>query len=147
MTIEDMQDVNMPDEIVFPSIMNRVQALFFDFWIVVAGVIGISSLMPENADSAYIGLKILLFFVVLLIYEPFGYMTGGTIGYRTMGMKIRQFERPAKKIRLGQAYFRATIKIFLGWISFLTVSTDPHRRAFHDKISGTIVLLDQVKRS
>ena len=137
---ENLQHEDINEEYLFPSIFNRVQALFFDLGIVVALVALISLTFLDAYSAPLIGLKILLFFVVLFIYEPFMSATGGTIGHRTMGMTIRQFDDPKRKLSIAQAYFRSVVKLALGWISFLSVSFDPFRRAMHDKYSGSIIL-------
>lgn len=124
----------------YPSIMNRIQALFFDVWIVIGTLIFLSSTFFEDYEGRFVGLKIIVFFALLLIYEPLANMTGGTIGYRTMGMKIRRFGDLDKKLSFTQAFGRSIMKLALGWISFLTISIDPQRRAMHDKATGTVVL-------
>jgi uncharacterized RDD family membrane protein YckC len=138
-----MDNISNPDfsnDHVYPSIMNRVQALFFDVWIIIGILMFLSSTFFEDYEGRFVGIKVAMFFVILLIYEPVASMTGGTIGYRTMGMKIRRFGDLDKKIRFSQALMRSVMKLSLGWISFLTISTDPQRRAMHDKASGTVVL-------
>ncbi len=137
---ENLPIEDLKEEFIFPSILNRMQALFFDFGIVLAIVILISMTFLESFSAPLVGLKISLFFVILFIYEPFMSATGGTIGHRTMGMTIRQFEDPKRKLSITQAYFRAAVKLALGWISFLSVSFDPFKRAMHDKYSGSIIL-------
>ena len=141
---EDFDTEELNDEKIFPSIMNRVQAMFFDFWIIVAIVVLLSTTVLDGLEGRLLGLKIALFFAVNLVYDPLMTMSGGTIGQRTMGMKIRRFEDPSRKINITQAYFRSTMKLFLGWISFLSVSLDPYRRAMHDKASGTVVLHSKI---
>jgi hypothetical protein len=143
MTNESLNSEELKEEFLFPSILNRVQALFFDMGIVLALVILISLTLLDSFDAPLIGLKVFLFFVILFIYEPFMSATGGTIGHRTMGMTIRQFEDPKRKLSIAQAYFRSAIKLALGWISFLSVSFDPFRRAMHDKYCGSIILFNR----
>lgn len=127
----------------YPSLVSRVQAMFCDVWIILGLFMYFSSTFFEDYEGRFVGLKILAFFLILLIYEPIGIMTGGTIGYRTMGLKIRRFNALNKKIRFSQAFLRSFMKLSLGWVSVLTISLDPHRRAFHDKASGTIVLVER----
>lgn len=141
------KDFNLPEideEKIFPSIMNRVQALFVDFWIIVGLDYILNYSLFSNFAGALIGLKIALFFAITFVYDPLMSMSGGTLGQRTMGMKVRCFENPHRKIGLAQAYFRSVMKILLGWISFLSISLDPFRRAMHDKASGSVVLQARV---
>jgi uncharacterized RDD family membrane protein YckC len=138
--MDNIQQTDISEEHIYPSIMNRIQALFFDVWILIGLMMYLSNTFFSDYQDKYVGIKILVFFVALLIYEPIANMTGGTIGYRTMGMKIRCSNDINKKIRFSQALMRSAMTLAFGWISFLTISTDPQRRAMHDKASGTVVI-------
>lgn len=132
------QDEQEP--VIYPTLMNRVQALFFDFWIVVALAIFLSSYVFSEYEDKLVGFRVVLFVIILFIYEPIGVMTGGTIGYRTMGLKVRRSDDETRRLNIIQAYGRSVLKFFLGWVSFLTISSDSQRRAIHDKASGSVVL-------
>ena len=135
-----MNDIeNNDNETVYPSLMNRIQAMFFDFWIIVAMVMFLSVYVFEAYAEQFNGFRIILFFVILFIYEPIGSMSGGSIGYRTMGMKIRRSDG-VRKISFIQAYLRAAIKLVLGGISFLTIGSDKQNQAIHDKAAKTLVM-------
>lgn len=133
-------NINTPeDEVIYPSLVNRIQALFFDFWIIVAIVMFLFVNFFDLYEEQFVGLKIILFIVIVLIYDPIGSMTGGTIGYRTMGLKLRRGDG-IRKISITQAYKRSVLKLALGWISFLTITSDKKRRAMHDKAADTLVM-------
>ncbi|MBL7836309.1 MAG: RDD family protein [Bacteroidetes bacterium] len=144
MTAKGFNSTELDEEKIFPSIISRIQALFVDFWIIIGLVILFRTLLFPHMTGALVGLKITLFFTVALLYDPLLTKSGGTIGQRTMGIKIRCFEDPHRKITLAQAYFRSIMKILLGWISFLNVSIDPFKRAMHDKASGSVVLNNRI---
>ena len=129
------------DERLYPSLMIRVQALMLDLFIVAAVVFNSSRTFFSNYQGEYMLLKVLSFVLFLLIYESIANTTGGTLGYRTMGIKIRRFGDLNKKLRFTQSFARTTMKFALGWISFLSINIDPHRRAMHDKASGAVVLI------
>lgn len=137
--LTDEQD-EQEEKKIYPSLLNRVQAMFFDLWIVIAIVMLLSAYVFEAYEKESENFRILLFFIVVFIYEPVGTMAGGTIGYRTMGMKIRRSDDQNKRVNVIQAYGRSVIKLMLGWVSFLTISGDPQRRAIHDKAVGSVVL-------
>ncbi len=143
MTNEILHEQKMKEEDVFPSLLNRIQALFFDFWVIVGIVMALSLTIFESFDDQFTGFKIALFFVVFFVYEPFMSASGGTIGHRTMGITIRKFEDPKCRLNLIQAYFRTAIKFTLGWISFLNLNFDPFKRAMHDKFSGSVVIFSR----
>jgi uncharacterized RDD family membrane protein YckC len=131
------------DERLYPSLMIRVQALLFDLFVVGAIVFNSSRTFFSDYQGEYMLLKILLFVLALLVYESIANTTGGTLGYRTMGLKIRRFGELNKKLRFSQAFVRSIMKFAFGWISFLSVNVDPHRRAMHDKASGAVVLISK----
>lgn len=145
MTIEEIRDNQLMEETLFPSIMNRVQALFFDFWIIVGATFILSHLLENFYGDVITGIRAILFVFLVAVYEPVGNMTGGTIGYRTMGMRLKKYESPSENIGFRQAYLRFIAKIILGWVSLISISSDPFKRAFHDKVSGTIVVIARVK--
>ncbi len=131
------------DERLYPTLMVRLQALFFDLFIVGAIVFNSSRTFFSDYQGEYMLLKILVFFIALLLYESLANTTGGTLGYRTMGLKIRRFGELNKKLRFSQSFMRSIMKFALGWISFLSLNIDPHRRAMHDKASGALVLISK----
>jgi len=136
---EEEEDVR-----IYPSLLNRLQAMFFDFWIIVAIVMFLFVNFFDHYAGQFEGLKIGLFSLIVLIYEPLGSISGGTIGYRTMGLKIRRADGE-RKISVWQAYQRLLVKICLGCLSFMNISNDAQRRAIHDKASGTLVLYARSK--
>lgn len=87
------------DERLYPSLMIRVQALMLDLFIVAAVVFNSSRTFFSNYQGEYMLLKVLSFVLFLLIYESIANTTGGTLGYRTMGIKIRRFGDLNKKLR------------------------------------------------
>jgi len=52
----------------------------------------------------------------------------------------KKFQEPSKKINIFQAYIRYVTKLLLGFISFLTISTNKERRAIHDMVAFTVML-------
>jgi hypothetical protein len=131
------------DERLYPSITIRVQALILDLFIVSAVIFNLSRTFFGDYEGEYMPLKILCLGFVLLVYESVANTTGGTLGHRSMGIKIRRFGDLSKKLRLSQSFERTIMKFALGWISFLKINIDPHRRAMHDKVSGAVVLMNK----
>lgn len=127
-------------ERIYPSVLQRVQALLLDVWAVLGVQLYVSSAFFPEFEGRYVLLKIMVFFAVFFLYEPLMNMSGGTIGYRTLGLMIRKSTNPGERISARAAFKRTFIKILLGWVSFLSISLDPFRRALHDKLAGTLVL-------
>ena len=131
------------DQRLYPSLMLRIQALSFDLLFVAAIVFNSSRTFFSDYQGEYLWLKIVFSILVLLMYDAIANATGGTLGYRTFGLKIRRFGELNKKLRFSQSFLRAFMKFLFGWISFLNINLDPHRRAMHDKASGAVVLISK----
>jgi uncharacterized RDD family membrane protein YckC len=56
-----------------------------------------------------------------------------------MNISVKNFSNK-KSINIFQSFFRFFVKIGLGWLSFLTIHSNPQKRAIHDKFSGTVMI-------
>lgn len=127
------------EEVYYPSMLRRMQGIFIDTLVVIAAMCVIASLM-KYWPSAPDWVRIALFVSLFTVYEPvFIAFTPGTLGNLIMGLRVRCFNNPHKKLNIGQAYIRWLLKLSLGWISFVSIHTNPQRRAVHDLVSGSIV--------
>ena len=120
----------------YPSAFRRYLATLVDFAAVWSGIFLISRLHALTRSD---GLTYMLFFALLLSYEPFLTTYAGTAGQVAMRFRVRTFEG-LKRIGLPQAYGRFFIKYLLGIVSFLTMPARHDRRAIHDLVSETIVV-------
>ena len=123
----------------YPSLVRRVQAMFIDF-IVILCIFTIASLIigaiGEVADSVRAGILIFCF----VLYEPLLISSrGGTIGHYLLKMRVKSYQNSERNINFILAILRILFKAALGWVSFLTVTSNEERRAIHDMISGSIV--------
>ncbi len=85
-------------------------------------------------------IRILMFALLFIIYEPLFMTFGFTLGNYIKGIRVRKNSDSTKRINFFQAVIRYPIKIFLGWISFLTINSNPKRRAIHDLVSGSVMI-------
>ena len=130
---------NSPIEIEYPTLSERVQSTFIDTIFIVVMMFVIASLLNryENAPD---WIRIVLFFGIWGVYEPVCTSLGFTIGNYLKGIRVRRISDYNKKINIIQAFFRYVLKISLGWISFLTIHTNPQRRALHDLAVGSVMI-------
>jgi uncharacterized RDD family membrane protein YckC len=122
----------------FPSITRRYLSSLVDGLFIFAMLILAGYLFQNNSEltkSVRISLVLLLF----LVYEPFCTSKFCTIGQKITGIRIRDYNSKTK-LPLYRAYFRIIVKIFLGFISLLTIMFSKDRRAIHDFIARSIVL-------
>lgn len=130
-------------EIVYPSLSKRVQSLFIDSLLMIGLMLlsgwVLDKINPKQEEGDE-WIRAALFIGVWGVYEPLSMTFGCTVGNYLMKIRIRKHVNNHKKINIFQAYVRFVVKLFLGWISFITVTFTQEKRAIHDFASGTIVL-------
>jgi hypothetical protein len=78
---------------------------------------------------------------IFFLYDPIMVsLFGGTIGHLVIRLRVKQYKYETKNLFFVLAFFRFLVKIFLGWLSFLTVSGNKEKRAIHDILPGSIVI-------
>ena len=65
---------------------------------------------------------------------------GGTIGNRVLKLRVLKHNTDNEKINLLHAYIRFTVKILLGWLSFITIHMNSENRAIHDFASNSVMI-------
>jgi uncharacterized RDD family membrane protein YckC len=123
----------------YPELIDRVQSTFIDTLLIVLLIFVFSNVLDNYAnvpDEA----RMAMFLFLFVIYEPVSMALGCTLGNYIKRIRVRQHSNTTKRINLFQAIIRYPVKIFLGWVSFLTIHSNPKRRAIHDLVSGTVML-------
>lgn len=124
----------------YPSLVKRVQSSFVDS-IIAFTLVGVLVATGNNINDASVPLKVAAIFAGAS-YEPLMLSFSRTIGQRITGLRTENYDN-GKKPGLISSYFRFMVKAALGWISFLTIHSNPERRALHDLASGTVVIIKQ----
>lgn len=136
----------MEKKIVYPGIFDRSKALFIDSIVFVVLIIIVTDIF-EAFDISHKLLKMLAFLFVFVFYDPLcTHFFGCTLGHNLIGIKVKNYKNQEENISFIKAIFRFLVKIFLGWISLITISSDQEKRAIHDTISGSIVLYEKNKK-
>jgi uncharacterized RDD family membrane protein YckC len=139
---EQFQDDNSP-HFNKPNFMIRIKSMLVDsVSLIVLMMIASFLLNTLHIESGNIRG---FFLVAIVFYEPIFITTGRTIGQRVMGLKVVNFgqfknDRKEQSINIFASLFRYAIKILLGWISLLTIHSDPYGQAIHDKIANSVVV-------
>jgi uncharacterized RDD family membrane protein YckC len=124
----------------FPSLLSRVKAVVIDF-IVILMIFSIASVVIDKMGEVPTWIRVAIFVFCIYIYDPLLIaLSGGTIGHHFLGIRVKKVNQPNKNISVPQASIRFITKFTLGWLSFLTVTGSPRKRAIHDMASGSIVL-------
>jgi hypothetical protein len=127
----------------FPNLLMRIKAFFIDLGIVLSVFVG-ATLLIDGVGEVPDASRGFVFIFMLYLYDPLlTAFTGSTLGHKALKLKIRKYDLPEKKISLWQASVRFLLKATLGWLSFLTVTGTKHKRAIHDIMSGSIMLVDK----
>jgi len=130
-------------EVNYPSLAKRIQSIFIDSLLIIVLMFlsaWILDKMNPKQNEGDEWIRIVLFIALWGVYEPLSMTLGCTLGNYLMKIRVRKHNNAGKKMNLLQAYARFIIKFFLGWLSFITISFNPERRAIHDFASGSIVV-------
>ena len=119
---------------------DRVKAAVIDSIILIAMMYGFSELFAlfENVPQSF---RITAFILVFLLYDPLlTSIYGGTIGHSYSNILVKNEDEPSKNISFPLAVLRFAVKLLLGWISLLTVTSNEKRKAIHDFVAKSIVI-------
>ena len=94
----------------------------------------------DKFDNVPDWVRIVVFAGLFIAYEPICITLGSTLGNYLKGIRVRKNSDTTCRINIFQAIIRYSVKLFLGWISFLTINSNSKRRAIHDLISGSVMI-------
>jgi len=123
----------------YPSLSERAQFVFADTVVIVLLMFAAGRLLDSMTDPPD-WLRIVLFFGIWGIYEPVCTAFACTIGQAITGLRTRRHSNYEKRIGLPAAFLRYLVKMLLGWLAFITISSNPERRAIHDFAAGSVML-------
>ncbi|MEO6454225.1 MAG: RDD family protein [Ginsengibacter sp.] len=123
----------------YPQLTDRIQSTFIDTILIIILMFVFANIL-DSFDNVPDWVRIIMFTGLFIIYEPLCMTFGFTLGNFIKGIRVRKNSDTTKRINLFQAIVRYPIKVILGWISFLTINSDPRRRAIHDIISGSVMI-------
>jgi uncharacterized RDD family membrane protein YckC len=123
----------------FPPLSDRIQSTFIDSILLVILMFAFASIL-DKFENVPDWVRIVMFATLFVIYEPLCTTLGFTLGNYIKGIRVRKYSNTTKKINFFQAIVRYPVKVVLGWISFLTINSNPHKRAIHDMASGSVMI-------
>lgn len=127
----------MPEK--YPELKERIQSSFIDVVLLIILMFLFASIL-EKYENVPDWVRIAMFTGLFVIYEPLCMAIGCTLGNYLKRIRVRKYSDSSKRINLLQAIIRYPVKVFLGWVSFLTIHSNPKRRAIHDMVSGTVMI-------
>ena len=123
----------------YPDLKDRIQSTFIDGILIIFLMFVFASIL-DKFEHVPDGVRIAVFVVLFIVYEPLFMTFGCTLGNLIKGIRVRKDADSSKKINILQAIIRFTIKLMLGWLSFLTIGSNPKRRAIHDLVVGSVMI-------
>ncbi|HNP22043.1 MAG TPA: RDD family protein [Panacibacter sp.] len=123
----------------YPDLSERVQSTFIDTVFVVIMCFAFATML-DHYENAPDGLRIAMFIGIFFAYEPVCQVAGCTIGNYLKKIRVKKYKDTSKRLNMIQAMIRYPVKLLLGWISFLTINSNPKRRAIHDLASGSVMI-------
>jgi uncharacterized RDD family membrane protein YckC len=123
----------------YPELKDRIQSSFID-GIVIIIMMFVFAAVLDKYEHVPDWIRIALFALLFVIYEPLSMTIGCTLGNFIKGIRVRKNGNTAKRINILQAIIRYPVKIFLGWLSFITIGVDAKRRAIHDMVAGSVMI-------
>jgi len=127
----------MPEK--YPELGDRIQSTFIDTVLIIILMFVFANFL-DKFDKVPDWVRILMFVGLFIIYEPMCMACGSTLGNYFKGIRVRRNSDTTKRINFFQAIIRYPVKVLLGWVSFLTISSNPKRRAIHDLVSGSVMI-------
>jgi len=124
----------------YANLPSRFKAATIDS-IVLIGMMYLASEIFSLFESVpnYFRLTVSVF--VFLLYDPiFVSVFGGTIGHSYIGISVKRDGDSKKNIIFPLAIIRFIVKVFLGWISLLTTTSNEKKKAIHDFIAKSVVI-------
>lgn len=123
----------------YPLLGDRIQSTFIDMFLIIIMMFVFSGIL-DKFDNVPDWVRIVLFVGLFIAYEPLCTTLGFTVGNYIKGIRVRRFSDTTKRINIFQAIIRYIIKVLLGWISFLTINSNPKRRAIHDMAAASVMI-------
>ena len=123
----------------YPPLPDRIQSTFIDTILIII-LMAIFASFLDKFENLPDWIRIVMFVALFIAYEPLCMTLGATLGNYIKGIRVRKISDTSKRINILQAIIRYPVKVVLGWISFLTINSNPKRRAIHDLVSGSVMI-------
>ena len=126
----------------YAGLQNRIKAAVIDGIILIAVMYCTSEILNSYEDVSS-SLRMWLFVLYFILYEPLAVsIFGSTLGHFYSDIKVRQENNLDKKVIFPLALVRFIIKLFLGWVSLLTITGSEKKQAIHDTVVKSVVIID-----
>lgn len=126
----------------YANVFDRVKSATIDGILLIV-LMYLATEILASFETVPVYVRVLVFLFIFVLYEPiFVSFFGATIGHSKIGISVKSEKNPEKNIHFMIALVRFFCKLSLGWISLLTIGSNDKRKAIHDYVAGSIVVLD-----
>ena len=123
-----------------PGVSDRVKAFITDAVVTVLFMFAAFKIIDSFQEVTAMTRRV-VFLCIVLVYDPlFTSLFGGTLGHRAFNLRVKRESNNEKNIWLIAAVFRFAVKLLLGWISLLTISSNSKGQAIHDMLAASVVI-------
>lgn len=123
----------------YPGVLDRVKAVVADSVVIVL-LIFIVTYTLSIFENVHENVRIIAL-IFILLYDPiFTSVFGGTIGHMMFGLRVKREKNTTQNILFPLAIIRFIVKVFLGWLSLITVLGNEKRKAIHDYLVGSVII-------
>ncbi|MEJ6792607.1 MAG: RDD family protein [Lacinutrix sp.] len=123
------------------SVFKRVKAAIIDA-ILIMMIIYSVTLLLDGFETISGNTRGIVYTLIFLLYEPlFVSFFGASLGHIFCNLLVQKDSEKGENISLPIAIIRFLIESFLDWISLLTISGDIKKKAIHDLIANTVVII------
>lgn len=145
MPLNKQKNSNVKRQINFANFSRRIQAATLDGMILFILFLSLTFLIAQTELNPYS--KVSLFLLPMLMLEPILVsFTGASIGHHLKMLRVEN-NQTGKNLNLISAFIRFISKTLLGWFSLLFIFTTKRHQALHDKISGSVVVMNKAAKA
>ena len=124
----------------YANLPSRVKAALIDGVLIILVMYATSEILSQYEDVPS-WIRVVAFLFIFVLYEPiFVSAFGQTLGHSNVGLHVKRESDTTKNINFPLALLRYLVKLFLGWISLLTVTGNTKKKAIHDFVANSIVI-------
>ena len=120
-------------------LLERVQAITIDTLMIIF-LMYTFSIVFEFIDHVPDSIRMWLFLILFVFYEPVCNAFGTTLGNYIVKIRVRKFSNRQMRINIVQSFIRYFFKMLFGWISFITIFRSKSNRAIHDYMGGSVMI-------
>ena len=126
-----------------PSLLARYQSSFIDALVLLTALVILSMALDALGDVP--GWVRVVLIGAMLLYEPVLTAYACTLGQKVMRIRVRDANSlrgngPGQRLNLPMSVWRFMMKSMMGWLSFVTIHSNPERRAIHDFAAGSVMI-------